>query len=106
MFIVKASFPHDTNHYSGRRANHLIGLFSTEDKAIDAAHKWIKEEREDGTQGEIFFLGETLHLDETRTINMASFPSYVWEEEDEFNKKLGKLMKEFPGIEVIETDDC
>jgi hypothetical protein len=82
----------------------MIGLFSTPEKAIEAARNWIKKEREDGSEDDICLCGWRAEPDSDK-IERLDLIHTPWNPDEEANNIIfafRKMEKEFP---IVKEED-
>ena len=82
----------------------MIGLFSTPEKAVEAARKWIKKEREDGSEDDICLCGwrAVPDSDKVERLDLIHNPWSPDEEAKNMILAFRKIEKEFPIVKEEE----
>jgi hypothetical protein len=97
MYWIYASIEDKDSDYQD---DTMIGLFSTPEKAIEAARKWIKKEREDGAEYDICLCGwrAVLDSDEVERLDLIHQPWAPDEEAKNIIFAFREMEKEFPPV--------
>lgn len=98
MYFIYAGLTSEDDHEFDDQIT--IGLFSTPEKAIEAARNWVKKEREDGSEDDICLCGWRAVPDSNKVerLDLIDDPWNSDEEAKNIIRAFREIEKEFPSV--------
>jgi len=104
MYWIYAGVSNEESDYNDYNDDIMIGLYSTPEKAIEAARKWAKKEREDGLEDNICLCGwrAISDSDKVERLDLIHTPWKPDEEAKNIILAFREIEKEFPIVKEEE----